>query len=78
MAMKRGHTGSGIQVEDPPPAQIAPRYQHLSDFIIGFRVRPRPDFAATMKLVEEIGFDSSFSFVYSAVRALQRNCPTHR
>ena len=37
-----------------------------SDFIIGFPGETEDDFAATMKLIEEIGFDTSFSFIYSA------------
>ncbi|MED5314932.1 MAG: TRAM domain-containing protein, partial [Pseudomonadota bacterium] len=37
-----------------------------SDFIIGFPGETEADFAATMKLIEEIGFDTSFSFIYSA------------
>jgi tRNA-2-methylthio-N6-dimethylallyladenosine synthase len=37
-----------------------------SDFIIGFPGETEEDFAATMKLIEDIGFDNSFSFIYSA------------
>ncbi|RLA47032.1 MAG: tRNA (N6-isopentenyl adenosine(37)-C2)-methylthiotransferase MiaB, partial [Gammaproteobacteria bacterium] len=37
-----------------------------SDFIIGFPGETEADFAATMKLIEDIGFDTSFSFIYSA------------
>lgn len=37
-----------------------------SDFIIGFPNESEDDFAATMKLIEQIGFDTSFSFIYSA------------
>jgi tRNA-2-methylthio-N6-dimethylallyladenosine synthase len=37
-----------------------------SDFIVGFPGETEDDFAATMKLVEDVGFDSSFSFLYSA------------
>jgi len=36
-----------------------------SDFIIGFPGESDEDFAATMKLVDDVGFDSSFSFIYS-------------
>jgi tRNA-2-methylthio-N6-dimethylallyladenosine synthase len=36
-----------------------------SDFIVGFPGESDTDFEATMKLIEEIGFDSSFSFIYS-------------
>src|SRR3990172_12582883 len=36
-----------------------------SDFIVGFPGESDADFEATMKLIEEIGFDASFSFIYS-------------
>ena len=36
-----------------------------SDFIVGFPGETAEDFAATVKLIEDIGFDASFSFVYS-------------
>ena len=36
-----------------------------SDFIVGFPGETEEDFAATMRLIEETGFDASFSFVYS-------------
>ena len=36
-----------------------------SDFIIGFPGETEHDFAATMQLVEDVGFDQSFSFIYS-------------
>ena len=37
-----------------------------SDFIVGFPGETEEDFAATMALIEEVGFDVSFSFIYSA------------
>jgi tRNA-2-methylthio-N6-dimethylallyladenosine synthase len=43
-----------------------PRLSLSSDFIIGFPGETDADFEATMALIEEIGFDQSFSFVYSA------------
>jgi tRNA-2-methylthio-N6-dimethylallyladenosine synthase len=45
---------------------IRPNISISSDFIIGFPGETEDDFAATMKLIETIGFDSSFSFIYSA------------
>jgi tRNA-2-methylthio-N6-dimethylallyladenosine synthase len=36
-----------------------------SDFIVGFPGESDADFSATLKLIDEVGFDSSFSFVYS-------------
>ena len=46
--------------------RIRPNISLSSDFIIGFPGETEADFAATMKLIEEIGFDTSFSFIYSA------------
>ncbi|MCC5794753.1 MAG: TRAM domain-containing protein, partial [Chromatiales bacterium] len=37
-----------------------------SDFIVGFPGETDEDFAATMRLIDEVGFDQSFSFIYSA------------
>ena len=46
--------------------RIRPNISLSSDFIIGFPGETEADFTATMKLIEEIGFDTSFSFIYSA------------
>ncbi len=66
MAMKRGHTVLEYKSKIRKLRKLRPGISISSDFIIGFPGETEADFAATMKLVEEIGFDSSFSFVYSA------------
>jgi tRNA-2-methylthio-N6-dimethylallyladenosine synthase len=65
-AMKRGHT-AGQYKDIIRRLKIArPDISISSDFIIGFPGESDEDFADTMKLIEEIGFDQSFSFIYSA------------
>lgn len=66
MAMKRGHTALEYKSRIRRLRQVRPDISISSDFIIGFPGETDADFAATMKLVEDIGFDVSFSFVYSA------------
>ena len=66
MAMKRGHTALEYKSKIRRLRKIRPDISLSSDFIIGFPGETEADFAATMKLIEEIGFDSSFSFIYSA------------
>ena len=66
MAMKRGHTALEYKSKIRRLRKIRPHISISSDFIIGFPGESEADFAATMKLVEDIGFDTSFSFVYSA------------
>ena len=66
MAMKRGHTVLEYKSKIRKLRKLRPDISISSDFIIGFPGETEADFAATMKLVEEIGFDNSFSFVYSA------------
>jgi tRNA-2-methylthio-N6-dimethylallyladenosine synthase len=65
-AMKRGHTVLEYKSKIRRLRKIRPNISLSSDFIIGFPGETEADFAATMKLIEEIGFDASFSFVYSA------------
>jgi tRNA-2-methylthio-N6-dimethylallyladenosine synthase len=65
-AMKRGHTALEYKSKIRRLRKIRPNISISSDFIIGFPGETEADFAATMKLIEDIGFDSSFSFVYSA------------
>jgi tRNA-2-methylthio-N6-dimethylallyladenosine synthase len=65
-AMKRGH---GVQEYKDKIAQlraIRPNISLSSDFIVGFPGETDEDFAETMALIEEIKFDVSFSFIYSA------------
>jgi tRNA-2-methylthio-N6-dimethylallyladenosine synthase len=66
MAMKRGHTAIEYKSKIRRLREIRPDISISSDFIIGFPNETEDDFAATMKLVNEIGFDNSFSFIYSA------------
>jgi tRNA-2-methylthio-N6-dimethylallyladenosine synthase len=66
MAMKRGHTALEYKSKIRRLRKLRPDISVSSDFIIGFPGETEADFAATMKLIEEIEFDSSFSFVYSA------------
>jgi len=66
MAMKRGHTALEYKAKIRALRRIRPNISLSSDFIIGFPGEDEKDFAATMKLIDEIGFDNSFSFIYSA------------
>ena len=66
MAMKRGHTVLEYKSKIRRLRKIRPDISISSDFIIGFPGESEADFSATMKLIEEIEFDHSFSFVYSA------------
>jgi tRNA-2-methylthio-N6-dimethylallyladenosine synthase len=65
-AMKRGHTALEYKSMIRRLRKLRPDISISSDFIIGFPGESDTDFAATMKLIEEIGFDTSFSFIYSA------------
>ena len=65
-AMKRGHT---VLEYKSIIRKIVTRRPHISlssDFIVGFPGETNSDFEDTMKLIMEIGFDTSFSFIYSA------------
>lgn len=65
-AMKRGHTVLEYKSKIRKLRTIRPDISLSSDFIIGFPGETDADFANTMKLIEDIGFDASFSFIYSA------------
>lgn len=65
-AMKRGYTALEYKSRIRKLRRIRPDISLSSDFIIGFPGETDADFEATMKLIEEIGFDQSFSFIYSA------------
>ncbi|MCY4427826.1 MAG: tRNA (N6-isopentenyl adenosine(37)-C2)-methylthiotransferase MiaB [Halieaceae bacterium] len=65
MAMKRGHTALEYRSKIRALRKIRPGISISSDFIVGFPGETETDFAATMKLIEDIEFDSSFSFIYS-------------
>lgn len=65
-AMKRGHTALEYKSKIRRLRKIRPNISLSSDFIVGFPGETEGDFAATMKLIEDVGFDTSFSFIYSA------------
>ena len=65
-AMKRGYTGLEYKSLIRKIKAARPGISISSDFIVGFPGETEVDFDATMKLIAEVGFDASFSFVYSA------------
>ncbi len=64
--MKRGHTALEYKSTIRKLRKIRPNLSMSSDFIIGFPGESNADFEATMNLINDIGFDMSFSFIYSA------------
>jgi tRNA-2-methylthio-N6-dimethylallyladenosine synthase len=64
--MKRGHTVLEYKSKIRALRKIRPDISMSSDFIVGFPGETNDDFKATMDLIAEIGFDHSFSFIYSA------------
>jgi tRNA-2-methylthio-N6-dimethylallyladenosine synthase len=64
--MKRGHTALEYQQKIRRLRRARPEVTISSDFIVGFPGETETDFEATMRLVEEVGFDQSYSFIYSA------------
>ncbi len=65
-AMKRNHTALEYKSRIRKLKAAVPDICISSDFIVGFPGETDKDFEATMKLVEEVGFDFSFSFIYSS------------
>ncbi|HSR63775.1 MAG TPA: TRAM domain-containing protein, partial [Gammaproteobacteria bacterium] len=63
--MKRNHTILEFKSRVRKLRKIRPGISLSSDFIIGFPGETDADFEATMNLVADIGFDQSFSFIYS-------------
>jgi tRNA-2-methylthio-N6-dimethylallyladenosine synthase len=63
--MKRGYTALEYKQRIRKLREVRPDLAVSSDFIIGFPGETERDFAATMQLVEDVGFDQSFSFIYS-------------
>ena len=63
--MKRGHTAIEYKSKIRNLKKIRPDISISSDFIIGFPGETEKDFNDTVNLIEEIGFDKSFSFIYS-------------
>ena len=64
-AMKRGYTALEYKSIIRKLRAVRPDVSISSDFIIGFPGETEQDFLATMKLVEDVGFDGSYSFLYS-------------
>ncbi len=64
-AMKRGHTVLEYRSKIRKLRAVRPNISISSDFIVGFPGETDADFNATLALIEEIGFDLSFSFIYS-------------
>ncbi|SCZ86991.1 isopentenyl-adenosine A37 tRNA methylthiolase [Nitrosomonas mobilis] len=65
-AMKRGYTVMEYKCIIRKLRALRPEVSISSDFIVGFPGETDADFAATMKLIEEVDFDESYSFIYSA------------
>lgn len=65
-AMKRGHTALEYKSIIRKIRAVRPNISLSSDFIVGFPGETNKDFEDMMNLIIEIGFDTSFSFIYSA------------
>ncbi|MGY1459531.1 MULTISPECIES: tRNA (N6-isopentenyl adenosine(37)-C2)-methylthiotransferase MiaB [unclassified Luteimonas] len=64
-AMKRGYTALEFKQKIRRLRAVRPDISISSDFIVGFPGETDTDFEKTMKLIEDVGFDQSFSFIYS-------------
>jgi len=64
-AMKRGYTGLEYKSIIRRLRAVRPNITFSSDFIVGFPGETEADFEAMMKLVEDVNFDNSFSFIFS-------------
>ncbi len=65
-AMKRGHTAIEYKSKIRRLREARPGISISSDFIVGFPGETEAEFEKTMKLIEDVGFDQSFSFIYSS------------
>jgi tRNA-2-methylthio-N6-dimethylallyladenosine synthase len=65
MAMKRGYTALEYKSTIRKLRAVRPDISLSSDFIVGFPGETDEDFQKLMKLIEDVGFDSSFSFIFS-------------
>jgi tRNA-2-methylthio-N6-dimethylallyladenosine synthase len=65
-AMKRGHTVLEYKSRIRKLRELRPGISITTDFIVGFPGETEADFEATLRLQDEVGFDASFSFIYSA------------
>jgi tRNA-2-methylthio-N6-dimethylallyladenosine synthase len=64
--MKRGYTALEFKQKIRKLRAVRPDICVSSDFIVGFPGETDEDFEKTMKLIEDVGFDQSFSFIFSA------------
>jgi tRNA-2-methylthio-N6-dimethylallyladenosine synthase len=65
MAMKRGYTAMEYKSTIRKLRAIRPDLAMSSDFIVGFPGETADDFEKMMKLIDDVGYDTSFSFIYS-------------
>ena len=65
MAMKRGYTALEYKSTVRKLRAIRPDLSMSSDFIVGFPGETEDDFDKMMKLIDDVGYDNSFSFIYS-------------
>ena len=65
MAMKRGYTAMEYKSTIRKLRAVRPDISMSSDFIVGFPGEAEEDFGKLMKLITDIGFDASFSFIFS-------------
>jgi tRNA-2-methylthio-N6-dimethylallyladenosine synthase len=65
MAMKRGYTALEYKSTLRKLRAVRPDISLSSDFIVGFPGETEEDHAKTLRLIEDVGFDASFSFVFS-------------
>jgi len=63
--MKRGHTALEYKQKIRRLREARPGISLSSDFIVGFPGETERDFEDTLRLIEDVGFDQSFSFIYS-------------
>lgn len=64
-AMKRGYTALEFKQKIRKLREVRPGISVSSDFIVGFPGETQRDFEATLQLIADVGFDQSFSFIYS-------------
>jgi tRNA-2-methylthio-N6-dimethylallyladenosine synthase len=65
MAMKRNYTAMEYKSTIRKLRAVRPQLSLSSDFIVGFPGETEEDFAKMMKLVDDVGYDASFSFIFS-------------
>ncbi|MGP1516444.1 MAG: tRNA (N6-isopentenyl adenosine(37)-C2)-methylthiotransferase MiaB [Ottowia sp.] len=65
MAMKRGYTAMEYKNIIRRLRAVRPQISLSSDFIVGFPGETEQDFAKMMKLIDDVGYDNSFSFIFS-------------